>query len=48
MRLRADGQDGLTSVWEVGVNDVASDMGVPGVADGVIDKEVDQEANKFI
>ena len=30
------------------VNDVAGDFGVPKMADGVIDKEVDQEANKFL
>ena len=30
------------------VNKVAREFGAPGMADGVIDKEVDQEVNKFL
>lgn len=30
------------------VNNVASDFGVPGVADGVIDQVVDEEVNKCL
>ena len=30
------------------VNKVAGDVGVPGAADGIVDKEVDQEVNKIL
>ncbi|MCJ1480893.1 hypothetical protein MMC06_001048 [Schaereria dolodes] len=47
------GKGGMANTMEDGmvnqeVNDVAGDFGVPKMADGVIDKEVDQEANKFL
>jgi len=32
----------------LGVDKVASDKGVPGAADGMINKEFDQEANKVL
>ena len=42
-QYRTDKHEGM-----VEVNNVAGDFGVSGVADGVIDREVDQEANKLI